>query len=152
MSSLIEDIVRLTREGWRPYQGEVRHAVYESLSCSHGLLTKRETRTRPYWFSRADIFLCVGCSRKCSLNRPAGFQPALEINYAYDPEKPFPLTPEELVVRKSSLRVDEAAYCLNCSEAKIYKDIYEGKLVTLRDKPIRIRSRDIAEKMNDWDE
>ena len=151
-NNLIDDIVKLTREGWRPYRGTVQDAIYEGIPCPYGLLGKKETRVRPYWFSRGDIFLCVGCSKKCCLNRPAGFQPALEINYAYSPERPFTLTPDEMVARKSSLRVDEAAYCLNCSEAKVYKDIYEGKLIALREKPLRVRTKEVAERMSDWDE
>lgn len=152
MSGLIDDIVTLTKEGWRPYRGGVPNAVYETLGCPCGVLGKRETRIRPYWFSRADIFLCVGCSKKCSLNRPAGFQPVLDINYPYEPEKPFTLTPEEMVARKSSLRADEVAYCLNCSVGKVYKHVHEGRLVGSKERPMRIRTQEVADMMRDWDE
>lgn len=152
MSALIDDIIKLTREGWRPYRGVVPNAVYETLGCPCGVLGKRETRIRPYWFSRADIYVCVGCSKKCGLNRPAGFQPVLEVNYPYDPEKPFTLTPEELVTSKSSLRADEAAYCLNCSVRTVYKFVSLGKLVGSKERPIRIRTQEVAAMMHDWDE
>ena len=61
--TLITDIVQLTRDGWRPYGGQPEGYVYERLGCPY-LLTKRN---RPYWFVKGDIYLCVGCARRCSL-------------------------------------------------------------------------------------
>ena len=151
-SRLIDEIVTLTKEGWRPYRGIIQDAVYHDLACPGGVFSKAETRVRPYWFSRADIFLCVGCSKRCSLNRPVGFQPTLEINYPYDPQRPFTLTPEELVASKHTLQIREAAYCLNCSEGKVYKYIYTGVLVPLKEKPYRIKATDIQRMMNDFDD
>lgn len=152
MSKLIDDIVVLTREGWRPYRGHVQSSVYENLDCRHGLLTHRETRTRPYWFSRGELFLCVGCSRKCGLNRPAGFEPPLPIRHRTPPEQVYHLTPQELVSRKALLNVYEAAYCLNVSNNSVYRYIYEGRLPATKDRPIRVRASDVAAMMENIDE
>lgn len=151
MSKRIDEIVTLVQAGWRPYRGNVQGSVYESLDCNHGLLNGKETRTRPYWFVRQDLYVCVGCSRKCSLARPVGFQPALPVRYPQKKGQRFTLTPEELVSRKALLNVAEAAYCLNVSEGKIYLDIAEGKLTALKENPKRISAKEIAEKMRDFD-
>ena len=75
--TLITDIVQLTRDGWRPYGGQPEGYVYERLGCPY-LLTKRN---RPYWFVKSDLYLCVGCARRCSLVRPDGFPLPLPIRY-----------------------------------------------------------------------
>jgi hypothetical protein len=154
MSRLIDDIVTLTKEGWRPYRGIVQAEVYQNLECEWGSLALKgkNLRTRPYWFTRGDIYLCLGCTRRCSLNRPAGFQVPLDIHYTYDPEQPFTLTPQEMIGRKHTLLVREAAYCLNCSESLVYRYITEGRLAALKDKPARIRVSDVAAMMNDFDD
>lgn len=64
----------------------------------------------------------------------------------------FTLTPAELVKRRHTLRVDEAAYCLNVSERKIYAMVAEGEIKALRDRPIRVRASDVARKMNEFDD
>lgn len=64
----------------------------------------------------------------------------------------FTLTPIELVKRRHTLNVKEASYCLNISERKVYNMVAEGKLVALREKPVRIRATDVAAQMNDFDE
>lgn len=149
---IVNEVAELVVKGWRPYQGDVQPAVYEKLDCLHGQLTARETRTRPYWFSRGDIFLCIGCHRKCSLSRPAGFTPPLPIEYDYDPEQPFRLPPQEMVARRHTLLVAEAAYCLNVSKWLIYRYINDGRLVALKENPLRVRAADVAKMMNDFDE
>ena len=154
MSALIDDIVTLTKDSWRPYRGTVQAEVYQSLGCEWGTLALKgkKLRTRPYWFSRGDIFLCVGCSKRCSLNRPAGFQVPMEINYPSDPEHPYTLSPQEMVKVRHTLSAQEAAYCLNCSQARIYRYVANGKLAALKDKPIRIKAVDVESMMNDFDE
>ena len=78
--------------------------------------------------------------------------PPLPINYDYDPEQPFRLTPQELVKRKHTLRVEEVAYCLNVSIGLVYRYKDEGRLTALREKPIRIRASDVEAMMSDFDE
>ena len=154
MSKLIDEIVTLTRDGWRPYRGAVDERVYQGIGCPYGLLGSRETRIRPYWFARGDIFVCVGCSRKCSFARPAGFMPPLplQVKYGHSPEAPYTLTPQEMVTRKHLLNVDETAYCLNISTGLVYKYIAEGRLIALKENPKRVRAADVAAMMHDFDE
>ncbi|KAF5057838.1 hypothetical protein DSECCO2_352820 [anaerobic digester metagenome] len=148
MRSLIKQVAKLVQEGWRPYDAKPKPEVYERLACPN---IEAKPHKRPYWFVRGDIFCCIACERACSLVRPSGFPPILPINYPQTSE-PFQLSPQELVARKHTLRVDEAAYCLNISERQVYNMIYEGKLVALRDKPVRVRASDVAAAMEDFDE
>lgn len=64
----------------------------------------------------------------------------------------YTLTPQEMVKKRHLLRVKEAAYCLNLSERQVYNLIAEGKLIALKDKPVRIKAEDVAVMMNDFDE
>jgi excisionase family DNA binding protein len=64
----------------------------------------------------------------------------------------FTLTPIELVKRRHTLNVRETAYCLNISDRRVYSMVAEGKLVALRDKPVRIKAKDVERWMNDFDE
>ena len=56
----IREIVTLTREGWRPYDAEPDHSVYERLGCTHVL---RGNRRKPFWFVRGDVFCCIAAAR-----------------------------------------------------------------------------------------
>lgn len=131
-------------DGWRPFSGTIEKEFLQTTLCQGG-----NADAAPFWIYRGDIYLCLGCSQACAADRPACFNHTETILY---PHKAFSLTPLEMASTKHTLRVDEAAYCLNCSEAKIYKNIYEGKLITLKEKPVRIRANDILEMMNDFDE
>lgn len=148
MRRLINDVVRMVHEGWRPYDALPDSAVYERLNCPHA---EKKGVIRPYWFTRADVFCCIGCNRACCLQRPQGFPPPLPINY---PEKsmPYTLTPQEMISRKALLNVDEAAYCLNVSVRHIYTLISMGQLIPLKDRPIRVSTADVKELMEDFDE
>lgn len=145
---LIKTVARMVQDGWRPYDVQPRPEVYERIGCPN---VEAKPHKRPYWFVRGDIFCCISCERACSLVRPSGFPPALPINYPQTAE-PFTLSPQELVSRRHTLRVDEAAYCLNISERHVYSMVAEGKLTALREKPVRIRATDVAEAMEDFDE
>ena len=131
----IQEIVTLTREGWRPYDAEPDRSVYEKL------------------FVRDDVFCCIGCADHCTLKRPAGFPLPLPIRYSgVPPVRPYTLTPQEMLARRNLLNVKQAAYCLNVSERTVYNYIAEGRLVRLRDNPVRIRVDEVRELCKDFDE
>lgn len=144
--SRILDVVSLIKEGWRPYQAKPDVRVYERLGCR---LEKRQ----PLWFVRGDIYCCVGCSAHCCLQRPAGFPLPLPIRYRHLPhEEPFLLTPQELMARRNLLTVKQAAYCLNVSERQVYNYIAEGKLIRLKETPVRVRVDEVRALCTDFDE
>lgn len=68
MRTRIQEIVTLTKEGWRPYDAEPDRSVYEKLGCNHAL---RGQKRKPFWFVRDDVFCCIGCADHCTLKRPA---------------------------------------------------------------------------------
>jgi excisionase family DNA binding protein len=141
---------RLGETGWRPYNEHPAPSVYERLECPHA--SAKSKAKRPLWFTRGDRFLCIGCTRACSLTRPTGFPPPLPLLYP-DVGEPFTRTPQELVRCKHTLTVREAAYCLNLSERKIYTMTAEGELTALRDRSVlRIRASDVRAMMEDFDE
>lgn len=147
--SLIGEIVRLVREGWRPYMEKPHGAIYEKLRCEQ---VQKKGGKKPYWFHRADIFLCIGCDRRCCLSRPEGFIRPLPIQYQEDPAQPYTLTPMQMLERRKLMLVQEAAYCLNVSERTIYAWIAEGVLRVTRRRPYRIPVEDVAGLMSDLDE
>lgn len=140
--TLIDDIVKLIRDGWRPYRAAAQGHVYNTLAC--------QRQKKAYWFVRGDVFLCVGCARNCSLSRPEGFALPLPLNYPQPPE-PYTLTPLEMVQRKCLLNVYEAAYCLNCSDRVVYRWIEQGKLRRLKDLPVRVLAKDVFRMMHNVD-
>ena len=145
----IQEIVTLTREGWRPYDAEPERSVYEKLGCPYFLCR----RHKPCWFVRDDVFCCIGCADHCTLKRPAGFPLPLPIRYSgVPPVRPYTLTPAEMLARRNLLNVKQAAYCLNVSERTVYNYIAEGRLVRLRDNPVRIRVDEVRELCKDFDE
>jgi excisionase family DNA binding protein len=145
----IKNIVTLVNSGWRPYSAEPDYTAYERLQCPHAEAKKGN---KPVWFVRGDIFLCVGCSRACTLSRPEGFIMPLPIKYEERGQEPYTSTPAEMVSRKSLLRVDEAAYCLNISERTVYDWIAEGKLRKVKEQPVRIPAEDVAYRMTNFDD
>lgn len=136
--SMVNDIVTLINDNWRLFQGEVDRSVYEKQNCS--LLVNK--RTCPKWFFKADKFLCIGCSKKCSLVRPTGFQANLEILYPEKAEQRYTLTPQEMLERYKLLTVDQAAYCLNVSPGRVYKLISMSELASL-DSPKRVPAEEV---------
>lgn len=148
--TLIQEIVTLTKEGWRPYNAEPEGAVYRRLGCKYALCGQKR---KPFWFVRDDVFCCVGCTAHCTLKRPAGFPPPLPIRYSVIPlDQPYTLTPQEMLARHDILTVRQAAYCLNISERQVYDYIAEGKLVKLKDTPVRVRSDEVKELRSNFDE
>lgn len=146
---LISDILLLINGGWRPYSLKPEKSVYERIGCALVGVKRKE----PVWFVREDIFLCISCSKGCTLNRPEGFVLPLPMPAPKTERKeafPFQLTPGEMVRHKALLRVDEAAYCLNISERQVYDWIAEGKLRSVKDKPIRVSAEDVALCMSNF--
>ena len=45
MRTRIQEIVTLTKEGWRPYDAEPERSVYEKLGCNHAL---RGQKRKPF--------------------------------------------------------------------------------------------------------
>lgn len=153
----IKSIIDLVNNGWRVYSAAPQSAIYARLNCQYAPERnengqKKRKSKEPFWFVRGDAFLCIGCDRQCALSRPEGFIQPLPINYEERPSEPFTLTPAEMVQRKSLLRVDEAAYCLNIKERTIYDWIAEGKLRKTIDNPVRIPVEDVAFHMNNFEE
>lgn len=147
--SLINEIVGLVRGGWRPYTAEPNACVYKKLRCEQ---VEKKGGSKPYWFHRSDIFLCIGCEKKCCLSRPEGFVMQLPIQYQNDPEHPYTLTPGQMLERRKLLLVQESAYCLNVSERLIYLWIAEGTLRATKRRPYRIPVEDVAALMNEIDD
>lgn len=148
MRRLIRDVVFLVNEGWRPYDAQPADEVYANLDCPHA---GKKGRIRPFWFTRQDVFCCVGCERACTLSRPKGFPPPLPINYP-SRQDPFMLTPQELVRRRHTLNVRETAYCLNISDRQVYTLIANGRLTPHKDRPVRVPATEVAAMMEDFDE
>ena len=146
--NLINEIVALVRGGWRPYTERPEGYVYKKLGCEQA----GKKGDKPYWFYRGDLYLCIGCARRCSLSRPEGFRPPLPILYKENPEHPYLLTPEEMVQKRSLLLVPEASYCLNVKERTIYAWIYEGVLRVTKRRPRRIPVEDVRALMNEFEE
>ena len=69
----IREIVTLTREGWRPYDAEPDHSVYERLGCTHVL---RGNRRKPFWFVRGDVFCCIGLRGSLHAETSGGLSPS----------------------------------------------------------------------------
>ncbi len=150
MRTRILEIVTLIKEGWRPYNAEPARSVYEKLGCKHAV---KGDKSSPFWFVRGDVFCCIGCATHCTLKRPEGFPLPLPIKYSVVPvDQPYTLTPQEMLARHDLLTVRQAAYCLNVSERQIYDNIAEGKLVKLKDKPVRVRATEVKELRRDFDE
>jgi len=147
--TLIQDVVALVRDGWRPYNAEPAMSVYEKLGCPWA---SGNRKCKPYWFVREDVFVCIGCGSRCILTRPEGFPVPLPVRYSRLPEQPFMLTPQEMVSRLDLLNVKQAAYCLNVSERTIYDYIAEGKLIRLKENPVRVRTKEVKELRGDFDE
>ncbi len=144
--SQVKEILALIDQGWRPYNEQPQHSVYESLSCT--IYEKK----RPAWFVKGDKFVCITCSKKCALFRPAGFRPPIPVRYDEKKMGGFALTPRELAMKKELLNMREICYCLNVSYQKAYGWVKEGRLTCLKDMPIRVRASEVLAMMDDFDE
>ena len=57
-----------------------------------------------------------------------------------------------MLERHDLLNAKQAAYCLNVSERTIYNYIAEGKLVRLKENPVRVRSAEVKALRENFDE
>ena len=145
--NIIKDIILLTKDGWRPYNNQPQASVYADLNCD------KYKRIKPNWFVKGDKYICLGCSNRCALQRPEGFQLPLPIKYPNTHKiREITLTPEELVDCKHTLQVREVCYCLNISTQKAYGLVNEGRLTALKEKPVRVLASEVKQMMNDLDE
>ena len=64
----------------------------------------------------------------------------------------FNMSPQEMLSKRTFLRVDEAAYCLHVSTRTIYSWLAGGVLRKLKMHPVRIPCEDVLALMNDFDE
>lgn len=146
----ILDIVNLTKEGWRPYEDTPDSKIYETLGCE---LVLQKKRGKPFWFTRGDLFCCIGCAMHCLLKNPPGFPVRLPLLLPEGVKPPqYAITPLEMLARHDLLNAKQAAYCLNVSERTIYNYIAEGKLVRLRENPVRVRSSEVKALRENFDE
>ena len=151
MKTIVQDIVTLVNDGWRIYNASPISDVYKQLKCPYW--EKGQRGHKPHWFTKDDKFLCIGCAFRCSLLRPAGFPLPLPIRYEKLPkERRHTLTPNELLAKYDLLNVHQAAYILNVSERTIYDYIACGKLIRLKENPVRVRSKEIKELKENFDE
>lgn len=144
-SSLINDVLAVLSNGYRPYRGEVQGEVYERLRCNKP--------DRATWFEQERKFLCLGCKRRCALVNPSGMQLTVPVDTKPSfgrvlvAELPS-LTVGELLATGRPLRPDEAAYVLNVSEREIYDLEVEGRLQRAgRGRPLRVTSDSVAEEL-----
>lgn len=146
----IMDIVTLTRNGWRPYMGNPASWVYEKIGCE---IVLQKKRGKPFWFVKDNVFCCIGCSTNCVLNNPDGFVPELPLEARDAPKvRKFDLTPREMLAKYDLLNVKQAAYCLNVAERTVYNMIAEGKLVRLKEQPVRVRVDEVRKLRENFDE
>ncbi len=140
--SIIKDVVILINAGWRLFEGEVDRIVYEKQGCP----SLNNRRISPKWFFQGDKYLCVGCAKKCSLVRPAGFQASLPLYYREDEEThTIMLSVEEMLSRRKLLKIFEVAYCINSSERYVRYLIDTGVLRRTEDRPVRVPSEDVIQ-------
>jgi predicted DNA-binding transcriptional regulator AlpA len=146
-STLLREVAKLWQSGFRPYEGVVAPEAYEALGC--------DTRRRePYWMCRWPILHCLGCAKRCTPQGTAGFQAVLPLppppqgRAGPDDAPHYSLTPEEMVSRKSLLRVDEVRYCLGISRTQAYRLAQEGVLVKHMREPWRVTAESVRAEMD----
>lgn len=143
METGVEDIKKLAAEGWSVWPWEPAAEVYDRQNC--------ENQASAVWFYRAQVYMCAGCRKQCCLYRPKGFY-APKGATKLETVTHYSLTPEEMVNKKHTLTVDEAAYCLRVSKSKIYRLKDTGDLIARHGKPIRIKADSVKAYMENFDE
>ncbi|MGE4552854.1 MAG: DNA-binding protein [Desulfovibrionaceae bacterium] len=141
-ATLLREVAKLWGAGFRPYDGAVAPAVYETLGC--------DGRKEPYWMCRWPILHCMGCAKRCTPQGTAGFQAVLPVDPAPvqdDAGLAYALTPLQMVERKALLRADEAAYCLAVSVRQVYYLADMGALVKHARPPWRVTAESVLAEM-----
>jgi predicted DNA-binding transcriptional regulator AlpA len=147
----MDDVLALLQRGYLPYSGHVTGEAYAALGCG--------PRRRPRWFylvADADQrFVCVGCSKRCSLVNPAGFELMLPVTmrtksltFAHLPA----VSAEELLRKKVLLTVREVEFILSISARTIYALLDEGRLDRHPDPPTRITAESVRREVDRWKE
>lgn len=150
MSSLPQFLSTLRdylNDGWRPFEGVIKKEFTQTLPCAGG-----SAKDVPFWIYRGDIYLCLGCHQSCTSDRSHSFSHAINVRHNTPPKDVYCLSPKEMLVKKALLNVHQAAYCLNVSNKAVYKYIYDGRLPATKDKPLRVRSSDVAAMIENIDE
>lgn len=128
--SIIDDVLTLLSKGYLPYQGNVEGHVYESLGCG--------PRRKPRWFWKDRKYVCLGCTKRCSLVDPVGFELMLPVTYQTK-KLAFASLPAvsawDLVTKKALLTIPEVAFVLSIGKSKVWEMIQEGRLEKHPDSP-----------------
>lgn len=142
--SIIDDVLKLLDKGFLPYQGHVEGHVYESLGCG-------STR-KPRWFWKDRKYVCLGCTKRCSLVHPVGFELMLPVSYQTK-KLAFARLPAvsawDLVKKKALLTIPEVAFVLSIGRSKVWKLIQDGRLEKHPDSPpARVTTESVKRELN----
>ena len=135
------EIIDLLDSGYALYSGEVPEDFYFERRCPSP--KKAEWFVRPWSKEHAKSrYICLGCSRRCSVVDPEGWQLLLPVNkrlpamVAFAPARE--LSAEDLLRLKKVLRTDEAAFVLNISAKTVYDMVNDGRLDAVEGHPVRV--------------
>ncbi len=128
--SVVDDVLALLAKGFLPYAGHVEGDAYAALGCG--------PRRRPRWFYRDRKFVCLGCSKRCSVVDPIGFELVLPVTFQAK-KLVFAQLPavsaKELVTKKALLTVPEVEFVLSIGRSRVWEMIQEGRLEKHPDSP-----------------
>ncbi|GEM_PF-6883699 len=146
--SIIDDVLAVLEEGYRPYYGKVSEQGQKQVEC--------ENWDNTFWFVKETetrrAFMCLGCeSRPCVLTDPEGFEltakrPVMQTKVSFMETRSVP--PEDLFRHKKWFRCNEAASLLAISERKVRYLVEEGALVPHEDSPLRITAESLEAQYN----
>lgn len=145
--TVVTNTLALLNEGYVPYEGQIEEAVYARQKC------KRKKQAS--WFVRVTpenvLFVCLGCGRGCSLKNPEGFQAVLPLDGSRKVSVVAGVLPmisdDELLAKKTLLRLDEVCAVLRVSDATARRMIDKGEIVATEALPIRIHTDSVKRYM-----
>lgn len=136
--AIFDDMLRMLQQGWVPYRGAVDKAEYEGLAC--------KTPAKAWWMHQKQKYVCLGCSKRCSLVDPAGFELLLPVTLQAK-RLVFAVLPavsaQDLVEKKMFLNVPEVEFVLSISRRQVYHLLEEGRLESHSDAPVRITAASV---------